>query len=427
MTSTLPGIGLEWTAYAGSDTFLRYTVDRREQRTVIDEHESFDIEDLAPRLLLPAADVISAVQGAIAMRVTIPWDNASEPGGGTGTPTFFDYREDASNFVQGRYDEANNRFQLRRCIGGVTSTLNVSRAITLNETVTLVWAWDATTLYLSVNGAAATSGSGGTGAAVDADWIDLGTEQGLQDANLTWLWVLTFAAVPTTAELALIGALADGLHDVPELSAIASALPLLLWSVDEVTGSKVVLDDWTTIAEITDVDRPAYRDYAVASGQVYEYSVRTWANVFGDVLYSDRQEPPVADSCTFDGVVIQDTLDSTRFAIVRGREWKVEPQQDVAYVAVSGRERWTAQYGELEAARISLTPVPHVLTDFEEWEQVRALFSRQRTSGTVYLIRPGHLPERYYAQIAGLDRTDPLVLWQAGMQFIEAHFDEAIE
>lgn len=422
-----PGIRVDWTAYAGSG-FVDYPVYRRELRSVLDEQETLTMQITGDfdRMQMPSVDIINGIQWAIAERVTFPWDNSTEPGGGSSYAVFFDYQEDSSHYCRGRYDEANNRLQLIRETTAGVSTLNVNRAITLNETVTLVWAADADTLYLSINGAPFETVASVAGIELDIDAVDIGTQLGLFPAEVITHWVALFADIPTEDDLAILAALSDDVRAPGELSDLVDAVPTAVWHSDELTGAKVVIDEWTQIAAVDVETMPYFVDYGVASGRDYEYAVTVRASIFGDLMESDKQYPYPIGSVEWGGVAIHDVRDPNRYVICRSREWTVDPQLDAAEVFASGRTLPTMQYGEADSARMALTPIIHTLADRYEWTALRSLFGRQASAGAIYWVRPGHVPERYTAQLAGVMRTDDLTTWQSAIPFVEAHFDESV-
>lgn len=424
MSGPLPGIRWDWDEYTGLDPFMAYVVERRELRTLLDGHAplTVQIEDDG-RTLLATADVLNGIRGAVAMRLDFPWDNASEPGGGSGFPTFFDWQEDGSNIIRGRYDEANNRLQVLRVTDEGTSTLNAPQAITTGKH-TLVVAWDEDTLYVSFDGSPFVTAASVAAIEIEAEAADIGSRQGFDKAEADVIWLLTFAAVPTTAQLAAIHALGD-LPYVDALRNMASARPVGMWIGEDPAGIKVVPKSWTTIATINDITRTWFTDYRPASGKPYEYAVRVTANVFGEPITSDRQDPPPADAVRWRGVALHDVIDPADFLILHGRETRVQPEQDREYVQARGRRERTAQYGERRDRRIELTPIPHAIDEHIEWQRIERFLALEQDAGRIYLLRPGHRPESYFVVIDEASRSDVLVLGESALTFQQVYFDES--
>lgn len=416
----LPGIEWTWDEYAEVLDFVQYNVYRRERRSVLDEQETLAMQmtgSPAERWQLPTADVLSGIRGAVAMRVTIDADDASG--------VYLDYQEDASHLLRLTRQSGSTRFRATRVTGAGTTNVDLSRAVTPGETVTVVLAWDEDTLYVSIDGDPFTSGASVAGIALDIDAIDLATQQGIDPASVTIHWVTTFADVPTAAHLATLAELPDDVAAPVQLEDVAAAYPTAVWNGDDTEGAKVVIDDWLLIAELDEVTRPLYGDYAVASGREYEYTTTVTVNAYGELLESDKQDPPLSDSCTFTGIVVQDATDQAQYVRLNHSQITVEPGLEVEYGQASGRTRPTAFVGEFEASRIAIVPLPHLLDEPTEWSQLRRLFGRQRSAAATYLIRNGNAPERWYAHLDALSRADALVLGQTSIAFAETHFQES--
>lgn len=416
----LPGIEWSWDEYAEVLDFVQYNLYRRERRSVLDEQETLTMQitgSPAERWQMPTVDILSGLKGAVAMRVTIDTDDA--------TGVYLDYQEDSSHLIRLTRQSGSTRWRATRITGAGTTNVDLTRAVTPGETVTIVLAWDEDTLYVSVDGEPWTSGASVAGIALDIDSIDIGTQQSFDPASITVIWVATFADVPTAAHLTTLAELSDDVSAPVQLEDVAEAFPTAIWNGADVEGAKVVIDDWLLIAELDEVTRPQYRDYAVASGREYEYASTVTVNAYGELLESEKQDPPLSGSCTFTGIVIQDANDSAQYVRLNHREVNVAPALEVEYGQASGRLAPTAFVGELEASRISVVPLPHLLDEHTEWTQLRRLFGRQRSAAITYLIRNGNAPERWYAHLATLSRADAIALGQNTLEFTETHFQES--
>src|SRR5690606_30147131 len=104
--------------------------------------------------------------------------------------------------------------------------------------------------------------------------------------------------------------------DVPapeDLRDVAGAVPTLIWDARSPEAALAVeYADWVNVASLDDAASPQYTYDRVASGREYEFAVTVTANVFGDVLESDKQSPPVTGSVNLDAWYLQE-VDGSRF------------------------------------------------------------------------------------------------------------------
>lgn len=427
----LPGLRITWQAYAGGGDFAAYNIYRRPLRTILDEHETAEVVTQTTQTLMQVADLFDGYQGALAIRCSFPWNNASEPGGGAGTATIWVVYEDSNNYLWLYYAEATNSYKFSRAVAGVVTTVTIAASVTIDAAVTLVARWTTTAIGLSLNGAAFQTASTGSGEIVE-DYIDIGTRQGFDVSDAEVSWVVTFAGALDNTDAAAIDAWDDdewgdyppSLESLRDLASVATAVPSGLWANLEATSYKVVLADWSLIKAETTETRLAHTDRRVWSGQTYEYAVTATANIYGDTIESEKQVPLASDVNTHDELAIHNVHDETDYVLLSARAQAVEPAQEVGYVLARGRNKRTAQYGELEDTRIRIELVPHIHSDRRDWELLRAFFTRQRAAGAVFCVRPGHAPEGWYAQIASLPRGDDIATWTSGIDLQEVYVDE---
>ena len=168
------------------------------------------------------ASLLDETQGAIVMRVRMGWSTAAEPGGGTGTPSFFGWQDNVNNGLLGFYRESNNTIEMQRkaSVGGQSSAITAAPAFAASDELTLVFAWDATHTYVSVNGGAFVSAGGGGIPALAAVSFDIGTN-GQSNFALDGdvLYAATFNGDVTTLDPAAIDA-AFGAGDDPDYAAL---------------------------------------------------------------------------------------------------------------------------------------------------------------------------------------------------------------
>lgn len=428
----LPGLRVVIpSAYAGAGDFVSYNFYRRPLRTILDEHETAEVVTQTVQTLMQRADLFDGYQGALAMRCSFPWDNTSEPGGGTGIATIWVVYEDANDYLWLYYDEATNSYKFARAVAGVVTTVTIAASVVVDAAVTLTARWTTTAIGLSLNGAAFQTAATGSGEIVE-DYIDIGTRQGFDVSNVDVDWVVTFAGTLDNTDAATIYAWADdewgdyppSLEPLRDLTTTTTAIPSGLWASLEDTSYKVVPADWTLIKTETSQTRLAHTDRRAWSRQVYQYAVTVTANLFGDALESDKQTPPLQDSNTQTELAIHNVHDETDYVLLSARAQAVAPAQEVGYVLARGRTKRTAQYGELEDSRIRIDLVPHLLSDRTDWQQLRKFFTKQREAGAVFCVRPHHAAEGWYAQIDKLPRGDDVALWSTGIELAEAFVDE---
>ena len=99
--------------------------------------------------------LLTPTQGWVAFRLKMGWGVANEALPGGNPPFLLQWLTDGSNNIQVDYEAAGDRFRLLRN-GAATSAQTQTAALTfaLGDEVTVVVAWDATTLHISFNGGA---------------------------------------------------------------------------------------------------------------------------------------------------------------------------------------------------------------------------------------------------------------------------------
>ena len=144
----------------------------------------------AGRVRIPST-VLSPIQGWAAVRIRastassgLPWTAA-----GDAVPHFLDWYIDTNNRLQLLYYSGG--FKVESVNGGAGANANSATAVAAGDILTVVWAWTATTLYVSVNGAAFTSAArtGGpfSGATTTIDVMSFVGADGWPDCDLFWL------------------------------------------------------------------------------------------------------------------------------------------------------------------------------------------------------------------------------------------------
>lgn len=132
----------------------------------------------ASRVQVPVAGVIDETQGWVAVRARMNWANTADP---SGNPVLFDWRDDANNLIQCRYDTTNNQWELQRRNGGGTGEATKADTFSLSDVVTVIAAWDATNLKISVDGSAFTTVAAGNIPTLSASSLDIGSVAGTSE------------------------------------------------------------------------------------------------------------------------------------------------------------------------------------------------------------------------------------------------------
>lgn len=158
------------------------------------------------RIRLPAS-LIDESRAWVALRLRMGWGNAVEPGGGSGFPSFFEWRDDSSNRLSLYYVEGSNQLALERVNAGSSTARLLAQALAAGDLVTLIIAWTPTQVRLSVNGAAFVVTNGANIPTIAATTFDLGTNTlGAALINSTYLWAITGRGTLGDAQAAAIHA-----------------------------------------------------------------------------------------------------------------------------------------------------------------------------------------------------------------------------
>lgn len=141
------------------------------------------------------ASLLNAKQAGISLRLQPGW-NSGTALYGISTPIVFMWANDASNYIAIVYTPSTNLFTLRSVNGGTVSSVSAP-AVTFNsgDGLTITAQWNATTLKLSVNGAAFSSAARGIIPTLTASLFDLGcwTPTGTFQIDGNYRWAATFA------------------------------------------------------------------------------------------------------------------------------------------------------------------------------------------------------------------------------------------
>jgi len=170
----------------------------------------------AARVQVPVAGLFTPTQGWMAVRLVMGWANTADP---SGNPVVFDWRDDANNLLQLRFDTTGNTWELQRRNTGGTGEVALADTFALNEAVTVIAAWDALNLKVSVNGGAFTSAAATNIPTLAATMLDIGSIAGTSEhLNGDVLWFACGTGTLTDADAATINGYGNndvGLHAFP--------------------------------------------------------------------------------------------------------------------------------------------------------------------------------------------------------------------
>lgn len=189
-------------------------------------------------------------------------------------------------------------------------------------------------------------------------------------------------------------------------------------------GRTVPAGPYVRIA-VRDITARAYADHHTGSGVRYEYAVTWTADVSGDVLESEEQEPPVAGEVAWRGGFIHDPADPAVYAPVLAREVGVEQHQQQTTLRARGRREDTVFVGEGFGRAYEVGVIPTQIHDRVPYERLRAMLDRQ-FAGATYCLRLGHSGEVVFGRLDALRRQDRTGLSLPAVRFHETHYAEAV-
>lgn len=96
------------------------------------------------------SSLLDETEGWMAVRARMNWANTAGP---SSNPVLFEWADDANNFLECRFDTSANQWELERKATSATVE-GLADTFSKGDTVTVIAAWDATTLKLSVDGSA---------------------------------------------------------------------------------------------------------------------------------------------------------------------------------------------------------------------------------------------------------------------------------
>lgn len=146
----------------------------------------------AARVQMPVAGLFTESQGWLIFRLRAGWSVSAEPGVGSGSAALFYWQDDSNNRIRLFYSEGNDDFRLIRTSGGTSQTADTaSQSFVKDDSITVIAAWTATQLKLSVAGGAFAEFASTTIPTLAATLADIGALAGggndLLDCDILFL------------------------------------------------------------------------------------------------------------------------------------------------------------------------------------------------------------------------------------------------
>lgn len=187
----------------------------------------------AARVQVPSL-LIDKTQGWVAVRCRIGWGNAFEPNGGTGFPRIFDWDFGANGYITVTYQEASDQFFVQRYDGTTFVVAAKPQAVSIGDTVTVVAAWTANSVSISINGSAFVTVAGTSiPASGEATLFDIGRRTAGADSYIDAdvLWATGGVGALTDANAATLNAFGN---TDPTFAAVPGS-PSFIWTADNAT------------------------------------------------------------------------------------------------------------------------------------------------------------------------------------------------
>jgi hypothetical protein len=197
---------------------------------------------LATRAQFPASLLGTPSQGWAAFRVRV---SRITPVGDQGVPALFIWGS-GSTYIDAYLNTLSNTVRLRRSNGAGIDTFDVAHTFSAGELITVVVAWDATNLYVSINGGAFTSLASPHVPAIGATTFDLGSTFGTDSwLNGDVFWSMFGSGTLSGADLTALNAL--GNTDPADGAVSAGASMTARWSADTSTYRLAGVPDWRQV------------------------------------------------------------------------------------------------------------------------------------------------------------------------------------
>lgn len=142
----------------------------------------------APRVQAPVS-FINPTQGWIAVRLRSGFSTNTAVYGAAQYPTVFSFGDDANNILSLTANTDLPKWQILRASGGTSSNVAITNTVGAGGLVTLVFAWTATQIKLSINGAAFVTVANTNIPTLSATLFDIGTMLGSNPIFGSMIWL----------------------------------------------------------------------------------------------------------------------------------------------------------------------------------------------------------------------------------------------
>jgi RHS repeat-associated protein len=211
---------------------------------------------------------LSATQGWIALRFRTGWGTSSPPGAPSAYPALFDWRADENNRVSAYFVPGSNAFVLeRRTNVGSDTVGSAATTFASGTAITVVVAWTATTLSVSVNGAAFVTAASTRIPTSLPSLFDLAQIAGGNSfLNSDVLWAAAGSGTVTNTDVSTLNAFGNA---DPNLASTPCA-PVFVWSADT-TGDATSLTLETMSYTYDSLGRLSHVTFPNGTGRDYAY------------------------------------------------------------------------------------------------------------------------------------------------------------
>jgi len=186
-----------------------------------------------------AANLLDETQGWVSMRMRMGWGVSSKPGGGAGFEFPWGWRDSGNERLNLYFRESNNTWSMRRFTGGAgTDAVSVADNFAVGDLRTIVVAWTATQVKISVQGVSFVVAANATIPTLAANLFDIGSDGAgggfLLDGDLMW-FACGFGTL-TDADAAALFALGNTAPDVASWS-VAPREMTMVWPATDASIS----------------------------------------------------------------------------------------------------------------------------------------------------------------------------------------------
>lgn len=308
----------------------------------------------------------------------------------SGNGIVWTWADDATNFLQLRYDYANTRWEFERRTTAGTVELTAADTFAIGDKVTLIVKWTATDISISIDGGNFTTVGNTRLPTLAATTMDVGSD-GASGSYLNGdvFWLAFGTGAPTNGNASTINGFGD--TDTPSESWPAIGL-LSIWYANRgssetftrynVYRRKDGETDWVRIATISDATTVTYSDYTVKHAVIYEYTVTVTVTVDGSEVESDKDTSPPEDSVSFtntDKPFLHAVNDPTVYVEFKHQSEDIPSSQDISFVQTWGSTAPIAQIGEQRSRGFGIQSVVMPITEVDLWPAVQDLQDAKQT------------------------------------------------